>query len=128
MNNKKFINLIFKKIANHENDSAKALLNIFKNKSFCDEEGRTPLIVAAIFANHNMLSWLISKKVPVDKRDKTGRTAIMYSAGIGDIESFNTLFLAGADTKLIDNDNKTTMSHWNMHKELFPEFLNEVLA
>ena len=64
---------------------------------------RTPLIVAVMRENRELVKILLDAKVPVDERDFEGSTALHYAAVCDSPEFVKLLLLAGADVNLIND-------------------------
>jgi len=63
-----------------------------------------PLHIAAEESRLEVIDYLISQNVTIDKRDAGGRTALMYAASEGNRRSVVKLISAGANISISDNE------------------------
>ena len=74
-------------------------------------ESLPPLHIAAEEGKKEIIEYLISQKVSINKKDSAGRTALMYAASEGQKYSAEILISAGADKSIIDSDGATAEDH-----------------
>jgi uncharacterized protein len=72
-----------------------------------DEEGNTPLILAARGADAEVLQVLIDNGALINAQNKEGQTALMNAANEDDLETVKILILAGADVNLKNKQGET---------------------
>ena len=70
-----------------------------------------PLCGAARSRNAATVKRLLEAKPKVDLQEEEGDTALMYAAGLGDLEIIKMLVAAGASPKKKDNDGRTAILH-----------------
>jgi ankyrin repeat protein len=69
--------------------------------------GRTPLMMAAVTRNLELVKTLLARKADVNATDSTGMTALMWAAFGGDPAIVQALLDAGADAKARDFNDET---------------------
>ena len=87
-------------ISNGNRSTVEALLNAGANVNASDEQGMTPIILAAIQWGGDhvaCLQLLLDAGAEVNARKKDGLTALMIASGAGDADGVERLLLAGAD-------------------------------
>ena len=87
-------------------------LIVYADPNVQDNEGRTPLMLALQYHSHNdllvdLVSILVSSNWKTDIQDRTGRTALHYSAKCDDVKIPLMLLSAGCDITAVDNNGKT---------------------
>jgi ankyrin repeat protein len=82
-----------------------------------DKEGRTPLLWAAAFANHQTVQTLLAYGAHVNAQSHLGKTSLMLAAGDteelgsrGNAASVRVLLAAGADVTLKDHHGDTAQT------------------
>ncbi|NCQ51639.1 hypothetical protein GW796_07050 [archaeon] len=89
----------------------KSLLNKKDFESLLNREtknGRSPLHAAMLYAaNKDVISWLISEGVNVNKKDVNGQTALHYAIALGKWDMLIYLLQKNGNIKEVDKDNKT---------------------
>ncbi len=95
-----------------------AQINIF----YKGPKNMTLLMYAAYKNSYQLLIPILQFDVPIDERNKSdfSRTALMYAAGAGSIESVRILLDRGADRTLTDDGNNTPLDYAvaNGHTEI----------
>ena len=76
-----------------------------------------PLHIAAEEDKRNIIEYLISQKVDLDKKDAGGHTALMYAAAEGQEYTVVLLVEAGADKSIIDANGYTASDYAEEEKE-----------
>jgi ankyrin repeat protein len=77
-----------------------------------NEEGATPLMVAAESGDTEAVHKLIARKADVNRKHRdSGKTALMLAAAKGHAEVVDALLAAGAAVDIRDNDNRTAYSY-----------------
>ena len=71
-----------------------------------DSYGRTPLMISTINCHPNIVQWLVENGACIDATDSAGKTALMYAAEKGDVESVKILISLHADTLLRDIEDR----------------------
>ncbi|MGZ5286637.1 MAG: ankyrin repeat domain-containing protein [Flavisolibacter sp.] len=80
------------------NNDTRLLQKLLKSKASInqpDEEGDTPLMLAALYGNTSTLQWLLQKGADPNKTNKDGETPFMWA--IHDLEKLKILLQYGAD-------------------------------
>ncbi len=83
---------------------------IQKDKIFVNsknDEGITPLMIASMENNLNIMKLLIQNGAKLNEQDQLGETALIKAARDRKIEACKYLVESGAQTDIIDNDNMT---------------------
>jgi len=75
--------------------------------NLADEEGRTPLMLAAFDGHTEAVDLLLQFGAKVDTRDVMGRTALMYAASGPNADTVQSLLAGGASVDLADD-----AEHW----------------
>ena len=76
-----------------------------------------PLHIAAAEGKRDIVDFLISKNVNLDKQDAAGRTALMYAASEGKKQIVITLLKAGADKSIVDLNGTTAFDYAEEQEE-----------
>ncbi|XP_050396501.1 uncharacterized protein LOC126815022 [Patella vulgata] len=76
-----------------------------------NEEGETPLIIAAKGCNYVLLKLLTEQGAKLNKTDKEGRTALHYASGHGNFDSINLLLANGANIDIKDEEGRTPLHY-----------------
>lgn len=88
----------------------------------CDRMGTTPMMIAALSGNVDLLQWLIEHKARVDAQNILGVTALHMACGKGNAEYVHILLEHGANPNLTDNDGNTAAhdlaGKWNGDESL----------
>jgi ankyrin repeat protein len=84
--------------------------------SSIDTGNHTPLHLALIRGDTESIKLLIQKKVKLNEKTLRGETPLHMAAQFGNKEAYNQLVAAGADLKVIDNNNLTPydISPWRI--------------
>lgn len=92
----------------HNQDGIRAALQAGADVSSKDpEHNETAIVLAAKFADAEIVQLLISDGAEIDARDDEGRTALFF-AQVGS-ETFSCLLAAGADIHAKDNEGNTIL-------------------
>lgn len=75
-----------------------------------DENGNTPLILAAATGQHDMVSVLIDMGANVNLQNNAGETALMQSFVREDVQTINKLVKSGAKVEIKNNEGKMLMN------------------
>ena len=92
-------------------DLVNILLNAKVNPKATDSQGNTLVKVAAENGADKIMSLLIEKGCPVNKRNSTGSAAVHYSAKYGHTECTRELIKAGANLNYQDSGKNTPLLH-----------------
>ena len=77
-----------------------------------NDQGATPLMVAAEAGDVEAVNKLIAKKADVNRKHRdSGKTALMLAAAKGNAEVVDALLAAGAAVDIRDNDDRTAYSY-----------------
>ncbi|KAK6195116.1 hypothetical protein SNE40_000607 [Patella caerulea] len=76
-----------------------------------NEDGETPLIIAAKGCNYVLLKLLTENGAKLNKTDKEGRTALHYASGHGTFDSINLLLANGAKIDVKDEEGRTPLHY-----------------
>jgi len=79
------------------------------NLNATNEEGNTPLMLAAKHGNIETLKYLISKKVKLESRDNLGRSAATLAAQAYELDILKALKMSGATLNSLDNKKQTIL-------------------
>jgi len=79
------------------------------NVNKADDNGDTPLLMAARYERPATTDLLISSGAQLNARDRNGRTALWIAARAGYIEVLDKLLLAGASVNVCDNNGVSAM-------------------
>ncbi len=95
-----------------------------------EPNGATPLIVAAMFGQTELVHFLIESEAALDIQNNDGATALHVAALFGHPRAVGLLLNAGADSELRNNDGLTpadlVASPWSDELEGLYEFLGSV--
>lgn len=80
------------------------------NINYYDDYGVTGLMRASMYGHIELVNHFIENKAKLNLRNSDGNTALMAAAYEGQLECIKALLLAGADYKLI-NDDELNASH-----------------
>jgi 7,8-dihydropterin-6-yl-methyl-4-(beta-D-ribofuranosyl)aminobenzene 5'-phosphate synthase len=111
-------------------DTVKKLLNknpdLLKTK---DENGITPMHVAANGGHKEIIELLLSKGADANIKDNNGRTPLFFAAGNGSIDICTLLIEKGAQVNVANKYDRTPLLYaiWRNHKDL-AEFLIDKAA
>eukprot|EP01064_Diplonema_japonicum_P012432 TRINITY_DN1989_c0_g1_i2.p2 TRINITY_DN1989_c0_g1~~TRINITY_DN1989_c0_g1_i2.p2 ORF type:complete len:164 (+),score=44.95 TRINITY_DN1989_c0_g1_i2:1307-1798(+) len=72
-----------------------------------NEDGETPLMIAAIHNHAEAVEYLFAQGGNLDARNSTNETALILAVERGALDSIKTLLALGADTSLKDSFGKT---------------------
>lgn len=75
-----------------------------------NEEGQTPLMLAAGMGNPRILNIVLAHEPELDRKNRQGKTALMIAAENGLAPVVATLLRHGADTGLRDENGNTAIS------------------
>ena len=73
----------------------------------CTADGTNALMIAAALGKSKMVRELLHRNIDINLADKYGLTALMHAATEGDTTTISLLLAAGADTTLMDDENRT---------------------
>ena len=82
-----------------------------------DENGNTPLILAAATSQHDAVSVLIDLGVDVNAKNNEGETALMQSFDREDVQTVNILIKAGANIAIQNNKGQSIINLANNGKK-----------
>jgi ankyrin repeat protein len=85
--------------------------------NFRDDEGRTPLMFAAMYGNLRSAGLLVQAGADADARDHSGGNALMHLRGNPDPGLVDLLLEAGADVHAVDAEGRTVLEHVTQHSE-----------
>ena len=95
-----------------------------------EPNGSTPLIVAAMFGQTDLVRFLIEREAALDIRNNDGATALHVAALFGHPQAVRLLLDAGADREVQNNDGLTprdlVSDPWSDELEGLYEFLGSV--
>jgi hypothetical protein len=74
------------------------------NKEISDEDGDTPLMIAALKGHIAAVRALLMNGAKADAKNKSGDTALIYAAGVGNKEIVLALLNHGADINVVNSD------------------------
>ena len=96
-----------------------------------DENGQTPLHVAAFYGGEARVVLFLDHGAEIDARDATGRTPLHCAAGLGRLEEATSLVSRGADVSLLDHEGRTPLDlvrDMDLLREDYREPLERLLA
>lgn len=91
---------------------SKAALN------FCDNNGRTALVLACIYGYKDSMRYLLEAGADVSYPDEWGRTSLMYASSKGDVELVQLLLNYNADVNQKDLSNKDSIDYARTSRHL----------
>ncbi len=95
-----------------------------------ESNGSTPLIVAAMFGQTDLVRFLIEREAALDIRNNDGTTALHVAALFGHPQAVRLLLDAGADREVQNNDGLTPLDivsgPWSDELEGIYEFLGSI--
>ena len=97
----------------HSLETIQFLLDRGAKVAVRDDQGQTPIILAAQFSSwpHLVIEKLLAvEDIFVDEVDKQGRTALSHAAGVGEWECVEYLLQRGAQYDHKDNQGRTALS------------------
>ena len=74
-----------------------------------DKDGRTPLLLAAIAGELDVVKVLVDNGADVNARDNVGTMPLMWAAFMGELEVIKFLMDKGADVNAKDKDGRTPL-------------------
>jgi ankyrin repeat protein len=74
-----------------------------------DHEGKTPLHIAAIKGNSELVSYLLEQRAPIDAQDKEGKTPLRWAAREGHVPVAKLLISSGCNLYIQDKQGKTAI-------------------
>jgi ankyrin repeat protein len=83
-------------------------LNSISNHQY-ENKQLTPLMLAAKYGRDDLIEFLIAEGCPVNRVDKTGRTALSLASNHGHYDVVSLLLSGGADINHQDNDGATPL-------------------
>src|SRR5699024_464078 len=75
-----------------------------------DQNGNTPLMVAAKVGNHRILDIILSHNPNINKHNKGGKTALIIAAETGQLSVVEKLLAHNDETSIKDHDNNTALT------------------
>ena len=96
-----------------------------------DENGQTPLHVAAFYGGEARVVLFLNHGAEIDARDATGRTPLHCAASLGRLEEATSLVSRGADVSLLDHEGRTPLDlvrDMDLLREDYREPLERLLA
>jgi ankyrin repeat protein len=100
---------LIKAIENDDLVAIESLIAQGANIELRDEDGWTPVMLAAIYERHDSLALLVSRGADVEARDFEGWTALMAAASDGDKRSVDILLSAGALVHVKDSAQRSPL-------------------
>jgi|GEM_PF-2410326 len=107
---KEITNNIFYAIRNVDYVSINVLLSDGVNTDTVDQEGNTPLMVAAEVGNPRIVDIILSHKPNVNKQNKQGDTALMIAAKTGQMEIVKKLTIHNAKISMHNKSGNTAVT------------------
>jgi ankyrin repeat protein len=101
---------IFAAIKNIDYVSINVLLSDGTDVDTVDQEGNTPLMVAAKVGNLRILDIIFSHNPEVNAQNNNGSTALMIAAQTGQLQVVKKLVENGAEAALRDNNDNTALT------------------
>lgn len=78
-----------------------------------DQNDRTPLILACLYGNLDIMKVLIKYGANISCRDRWGKTVLIYAASKGDYHAIKMCLEAGADPLIVDGSGKSVDEYLN---------------
>jgi len=111
---------IYLQTAESKTEVARALMQAGADVSLCDRRGQTPLMIAILSDDSDTPDYLLGLRIndllhfgaeqSINRRDKKGRTALMYAAFFGSSsEIINTLIRAGSRLNYVGKKGETAL-------------------
>ncbi|KAM4013312.1 ankyrin repeat domain-containing protein 35 isoform 2-T2 [Anomaloglossus baeobatrachus] len=82
-----------------------------------DDDGRTPLMIAAQRNHPTVCSLLLDRGAQVDLYDRDRKTALLLACEKGNIQAAETLITRGADPTLLDNKGWDALSYTSLSRD-----------
>lgn len=101
---------IFKAIRSIDYTSINVLLSEGMDVNATNQQGDSPLIIAAKVGNLRILNIILSHNPDVDARNDEGKTALMIAAETGQSQVVEKLLAHNADPSLKDNNDNTALT------------------
>lgn len=118
---------IFTAIRNVDYVSVNVLLSDRINTDTVDQDGNTPLIVAAEVGNPRIVDIIISHKPDINKQNKEGDTALMIAAKTGQMEIVKKLVSHNAHILMRNKNGNTAITLASMYgNNKIVQFLKEM--
>lgn len=109
-NNDKIKDDIFSAISTIDYTSINILLAEGTNIDTVDQQGNTPLMLAAKIGNPRIMDIILSHNPDINKQNKIGSTALLVAAETGQLHLVKKLIGHGADVSVRDNNDNTAIS------------------
>lgn len=101
---------IFKAIRSIDYTSINILLSEGMDINTTNQQGNSPLIVAAKVGNLRILNIILSHNPDINARNDEGKTALMIAAETGQSQVVEKLLAHNADPSLKDNNDNTALT------------------
>lgn len=101
---------VFTAIRSVDYTSINVLLNDGTDIDTVDQQGNTPLMIAAKVGNPRILDIILSHEPNINKQNKKGETALMIASEAGLNQFARKLIDHGADPSIKNNQGNTAMS------------------
>lgn len=101
---------IFTAIRSIDYTSINVLLSEGTNVDTVDEEGNTPLMIAAKTGNLRIMDILLNHNPNINLQNKNGSTALIMAAKTGQLHVVKKLIRNGADTTMRDGNGNTALT------------------
>lgn len=100
---------IFTAIRSIDYTSINILLSEGTNIDTVDQQGNTPLMVAAKIGNLRILNIILAHNPDINQQNKKGMTALMIAAKTGQLQVVEKLLAHGADYSIQEKDGNTAI-------------------
>ncbi len=87
----------------------KGVLKMGADPDICDDQGRSPLMNAAIESNYSAFQLILESGADIDLKDKNNMTALMHAADWDNAHMVRLLLEKGADVQVTDGEGRTVL-------------------